>query len=113
MSWGPNLLIKQGAKLVMEAEDVLSELGAGERRRIVDRRSNFPGGEQQSLLEEIQSGPALSVLDRLSPDQPKHMDELLAELPDLSSSEVIAGLFELEMMRKAKQLPGLNYVRVL
>ncbi|MBI4905240.1 MAG: DNA-protecting protein DprA [Acidobacteria bacterium] len=113
MSWGPNLLIKQGAKLVQEAEDVLSELGASDRRRMHERRANTPAPEQQSLLDDMNSGAALTVMDHLSVDQPKHMDELMDELPQLSSSEVIAALFELEMLRKARQLPGLTYVRVL
>ena len=35
MSWGPNLLIKQGAKLVQEWNDVVSELKPEIRRRLV------------------------------------------------------------------------------
>src|SRR6476661_2358216 len=34
MSWGPNLLIKQGAKLVQEWNDVVVELKADDRRRL-------------------------------------------------------------------------------
>ena len=37
MSWGPNLLIKQGAKLVQEWNDVVVELKPEERRRLVDQ----------------------------------------------------------------------------
>src|SRR5580692_12783497 len=37
MSWGPNLLIKQGAKLVQEWNDVAMELKPEERRRLVDQ----------------------------------------------------------------------------
>ncbi len=35
MSWGPNLLIKQGAKLVQEWNDVLVELPADTRRALI------------------------------------------------------------------------------
>jgi DNA processing protein len=35
MSWGPNLLIKQGAKLVQEWNDVVVELSPEDRRRLV------------------------------------------------------------------------------
>ena len=35
MSWGPNLLIKQGAKLVQEWNDVLVELQPEDRRRLI------------------------------------------------------------------------------
>ena len=37
MSWGPNLLIKQGAKLVQEWNDVIVELPAEIRRALVAR----------------------------------------------------------------------------
>jgi DNA processing protein len=40
MSWGPNLLIKQGAKLVQEWNDVVVELQAEDRRRLADRCRN-------------------------------------------------------------------------
>jgi DNA processing protein len=35
MSWAPNLLIKQGAKLVQDAEDILSELPPATRRALL------------------------------------------------------------------------------
>src|SRR3982751_5467753 len=35
MSWGPNLLIKQGAKLVQEWNDVVVELAPDDRRRLI------------------------------------------------------------------------------
>ena len=37
MSWGPNLLIKQGAKLVQEWNDVVVELPAEVRRALIDK----------------------------------------------------------------------------
>src|SRR5208282_3462109 len=40
MSWGPNLLIKQGAKLVQEWNDVVTELKPEDRRRLVDQCRN-------------------------------------------------------------------------
>jgi DNA processing protein len=36
-SWGPNLLIKQGAKLVQDWNDVIVELPAEVRRQLIDR----------------------------------------------------------------------------
>src|SRR5262249_28588756 len=36
MSWGPNLLIKQGAKLVQEWNDVVVELRLQDRQRLGD-----------------------------------------------------------------------------
>ena len=34
LSWGPNLLIKQGAKLVQDWNDVVAELPPQDRRRL-------------------------------------------------------------------------------
>src|SRR5947209_7936091 len=43
MSWGPNLLIKQGAKLVQEWNDVLVELPAETRRELTQRAESRQG----------------------------------------------------------------------
>src|ERR1700689_2377199 len=50
MSWGPNLLIKQGAKLVQERNDVGVELEPEDRRRLVDQCRN------QLNLQEKEGG---------------------------------------------------------
>src|SRR5438105_2952386 len=48
-SWGPNLLIKQGAKLVQEWNDVVTELPPETRRRLIESGRNRILGEQQML----------------------------------------------------------------
>ena len=41
-----------------------------------------------------------------------HLDEIIEKLEaDLSSSEIFAALFELELVGKVKQLAGKNFVR--
>jgi DNA processing protein len=41
------------------------------------------------------------------------IDEIVEGLePELSSSEIFAALFELELSGKVKQLPGKNFVKV-
>src|SRR5208282_928299 len=40
MSWGPNLLIKQGAKLVQDWNDVVVDLPPETRRRLIDEGRN-------------------------------------------------------------------------
>src|SRR5205085_12507845 len=37
LSWGPNLLIKQGARLVQDWNDVIAELPPESRRQLIDR----------------------------------------------------------------------------
>jgi DNA processing protein len=52
------------------------------------------------------------VLATLQVDAAIHLDDLLQVLEDSSASELIAALFELEMLGLVKQLPGKNFVKV-
>jgi DNA processing protein len=118
MSWGPNLLIKQGAKLVQEWNDVSVELPADIRRVLIAKAQARSG--QISLETQDEEGGATpeispasrTLLHALKPDAPTHIDELLATFDTLTSSETIAGLFELEMLGLVRQLPGKNFVKV-
>jgi DNA processing protein len=50
----------------------------------------------------------------LKADESTHIDEMVERLePVLSSSEIFAALFELELVGKVKQLPGKNFVKSL
>ena len=122
-SWGPNLLIKQGAKLVQEWNDVVSELKTSDRRRLSDQLRNklqiqeMVGPETSrgagSSLVSGPMGPVVGALLRsLRPDQPVSLDHLVETLDSCSSSEIIAGLFELEMAGLVRQLPGKSYLKV-
>jgi DNA processing protein len=126
MSWGPNLLIKQGAKLVQDWNDVIVELPPESRRHLIDRgrqRILAEGGETLAASEtsqsslEAQLGPqmgsiARKTLESLRVDSAVHLDDLLERVQDTSPSELIAALFELEMQGLVKQLPGKNFVKV-
>jgi DNA processing protein len=52
------------------------------------------------------------IFNKLKPDVPTHIDELIETSDTLTSSEVIAALFELELLGMARQLPGRNFVKV-
>lgn len=123
MSWGPNLLIKQGAKLVQEWNDVVVELKPEDRRRLVDQcrnRLNLNGkddGEtsspaQSSLQFGAMTGVAQAVLGALKHDSPVGLDHLVETLTGTSSSEIIAMLFELELMGLVRQVPGKSFLKV-
>jgi DNA processing protein len=52
------------------------------------------------------------IFSLLKADESTHIDEIVERLePALSSSEIFAALFELELAGKVKQLPGKNFVR--
>jgi DNA processing protein len=116
MSWGPNLLIKQGAKLVQEWNDVIVELQPQDRKRLIANGQRQlladDGKEENSLPNGPQAAVGRELLARLKPDVPIHLDALLETLEYHSSSEVIAALFELEMLGLVRQLPGKNFVKV-
>jgi DNA processing protein len=48
----------------------------------------------------------------LKADEATHIDELVEKLEtELSSSEIFAALFELELSGKVRQMPGKNFVK--
>ena len=120
MSWGPNLLIKEGgAKLVQEWSDVTNELPLAVRRDLVTR------AQQQILpdeadrvaagangIEEPMKALARKLLNTLQPDVPQQLESLVASFDQFSSSELISALFDLEMSGLIRQLPGKNFVKV-
>jgi DNA processing protein len=119
MSWGPNLLIKQGGKLVQEWNDIVVELRAEDRQRLIIRgqaelalQAEEQGAETHDLSQNPQTIVSKEVLARLSPDTSTQLDDLVETLEYHSSSELIAALFELEMLGLVKQLPGKNFVKV-
>jgi len=123
LSWGPNLLIKQGARLVQDWNDVISELPPESRRQLIERgREQLLGtgsatlpGDQASLLSDsfAELGQvARRALSALQVDAAIHLDDLLEKVDEISPSELIAALFELEMLGLVKQLPGKNFVKV-
>jgi DNA processing protein len=113
-SWVPNTLIKQGAKLVATWEDVWEELPADVRLTLTPETGDeSPRGQTASLFEEGELAPhEKKILSLLKADESTHIDEIVERLqPGLSSSEIFAALFELELAGKVKQLPGKNFVR--
>jgi DNA processing protein len=131
LSWCPNLLIKQGARLVQDWNDVVAELPPESRRHLIDRgrqkilgesggaANATLGAEQASLLSgqsadsATTTGPvARRALEALQVDVAIHLDDLIEKIEDISPSELIAALFELEMLGLVRQLPGKNFVKV-
>ena len=113
-SWGPNTLIKQGAKLVATWEDVWEELPVEVRLTLEPKTADeSETGQTASLFEDDKLGPhERKILAVLKSDEATQLDEVIERLePELSSSEIFAAMFELELAGKVKQLPGKNFVK--
>jgi DNA processing protein len=110
-SFAPNQLIKQGAKLVAGAEDVIEELPTPVRAALV--QAEQPEAEQRNLLLAASLNTSEKKLyELLSAEEPRHIDDIV-ERSGLNSSEVLATLFDLEMKGIIRQLPGKQFSKVL
>jgi DNA processing protein len=120
-AWGPNTLIKQGAKLTATWEDVWEDLPSEVKRELeeamgVANRDESKGGGAASLFNDADEKPLPEherlVLDKLRRDESMQLDELIEGLEtQLGSAEIFTALFELELSGRVKQMPGKNYVR--
>jgi len=112
-SWGPNTLIKQGAKLVATWEDVWEELPAEVQAELGSQRNESSEPETASLFPDEATSPhEKKILKLLKADESTHIDQLVESLEtEMSSSEIFAALFELELNGKIRQLPGKNFVK--
>jgi DNA processing protein len=113
-SWGPNTLIKQGAKLVATWEDVWEDLPSEVRLALAKPSSpESSAGASASLFPDDGLPPhEKRILSLLKADEATHIDEIVEKLEsELSSSEIFAALFELELNGKVRQMPGKNFVK--
>ncbi|HXQ26601.1 MAG TPA: DNA-processing protein DprA [Candidatus Acidoferrales bacterium] len=110
-SFGPNQLIKQGAKLVTGWEDVVEELPTPVRAELMPVES-ISHEERAALVEESLAPAEKRLYGLLSVDEACHVDDLV-ERSGLSSSEVLAALFDLELKGVVRQLPGKQFLKVL
>jgi DNA processing protein len=113
-SWGPNTLIKQGAKLVATWEDVWEDLPTEIRLEVEERHGAASFGEAGASLFSKPELPEdqKRVFDELKLDQTTQLDELVERLEgDLSSAEIFTALFELELAGHVRAMPGKHYVR--
>jgi DNA processing protein len=101
-SSGTNMLIRQGAKLVESADDVIEELG------------DMIKGHMKACTTSAVRNPALegtqkAVFESLG-DTPLSVDEII-EGTELDASKAMGALARLEIQGLVERLPGQSYVR--
>ena len=113
-SFGTNYLIKSGAKLVQQWQDVVSELPAEIAAAIlppqIDEADAKSETQQSKLAPANLTENERAIWQRLSADEPAHIDSLLEE-SELSFGDLSAALLGLEMRELVRTLPGKNYAR--
>ncbi len=110
-SFGPNQLIKQGAKLVTSWEDVVEELPTPVRAELLPIEA-ASAEERAALVQQSLAPNERPLYELLGTDEARHVDDLV-ETSGLTSSEVLAALFDLELKGVVRQLPGKQFLKVL
>ncbi len=100
-SRGTNRLLKEGAQLVTEAEDILQSLWP-------HRLSRHASRQLQAFADSL-NPEALKVYQQLTYD-PLHSDEI-ARKCGLTPMELSAILLDLELLGGIQALPGNHYIR--
>ncbi len=113
-SFGPNFLIKDGAKLVQIWRDVVDELPREAKEKLfgIERPASANGkSDAQPVFEAVAlTDSERKILDILSADVPAHVDQLLIS-SEMNSSELMNALLGLEMKDRIKQLPGKSFIK--
>jgi DNA processing protein len=113
-SFGPNFLIKDGAKLVQHWRDVVEELPREVKDRIlgVDRpKSGASQTNVQPMFETVaMSDDERTVLGMLTADAPSHIDQLLIS-SGMNSPDLMSALLGLQMKDRIRELPGKSYIK--
>ncbi|MDP3285240.1 MAG: DNA-processing protein DprA [Desulfobacterales bacterium] len=100
-STGTHTLIKQGAKLVENAKDIIDELS----HILISRDNTEEPGKDKTAYQNIRLSPDESqVLNALEP-YPVHIDELARKVK-IDSGKLLGILLKLELKDIVKQSPG-------
>ena len=115
-SFGPNQLIKQGAKLVDQWVDVIEEFPADIRVQLLPPAAASEGesatAETASLFEQSLTPEQKVVFDVLRTDEALFVDAIFGAVK-LPQAGILQALLELEMNGLIRQLPGKNFIRKL
>lgn len=97
LSRGPTELIKQGAKVVAKAEDIIEELNIGKTKIGNKKQSEIKGENKEERL-----------IIRLLQNEVKHFDQISRE-SNLTPEKLNSLMVTMELSGKVKNLGGGNY----
>jgi DNA processing protein len=112
-SFGPNFLIKDGAKLVQHWRDVVEELPRDVKDRIlgVNRPKTAAKSNVQPMFETVaMSDDERTLLNLITADAPSHIDQLLIS-SGMNSPDLMSALLGLQMKDRIRELPGKSYIK--
>ncbi len=113
-SFGTNYLIKSGAKLVQQWQDVVAEFPSEIAAAILPPKIESAKAEtatrQPELIPADMTDHERKIWEHLTPDEPTHIDELL-EKSGLSFGDLNSALVGLDIRDLIRVLPGKNYSR--
>ncbi|MBI4059383.1 DNA-protecting protein DprA [Candidatus Microgenomates bacterium] len=95
-SAAPHILLKNGAKLVSKAQDILEELKVGQRTRNIANRKILLETEEEKLL--------INLLE----NEPLHIDEILRNV-EMANGLVLSTLTTMELKGIVKNIGGNIY----
>jgi DNA processing protein len=104
-SRGAHALLRDGAKIVESADDILEELGMGGPSAGV----RSPGAEDSRGLTPMSACDP--VLACLAPGEPSDLDEI-SERSGLNTARLLPRLFELELQGRVRRVGGGRFVRI-
>lgn len=97
LSFGPNNLLKMGAKVITEAQDILEALNLEKAEDFIENQKILPDTAEEAAV--------LKILSR----EPIHIDEIIKQT-SLPSHQVSSTLTLMEMKGKVRNLGGMMYV---
>ena len=112
-SAGTNELIKDGARLVQSADDILEELSIVEMKTVSNQGKDRI---EEKILKKTKSYIYNSLTDderkvyKSLSDEPVYIDEILKK-SGLATTRATKVLLDLELKRLIRELPGKQYVR--